>query len=62
MLKGALPEAFVQPLRLKLDPGSRTTGVALGNDTSGLAVFAAETTHLGQQAYTKESRLAPRGN
>ena len=33
ILKRALPEASAQPLRLKLDPGSRTTGMALVNDT-----------------------------
>jgi len=35
-------------LRLKLDPGSRTTGIALVNDTTGKVVFAAELTHRGQ--------------
>jgi 5-methylcytosine-specific restriction endonuclease McrA len=41
-------EPEVQPLRLKLDPGSRTTGIALVNDTTGEVVFAAELTHRGQ--------------
>jgi len=41
-------EPEVQPLRLKLDPGSRTTGIALVNDTTGKVVFAAELTHRGQ--------------
>ncbi len=36
------------PLRLKLDPGSKTTGVAIINDASGEVVFAAEITHRGQ--------------
>jgi 5-methylcytosine-specific restriction endonuclease McrA len=39
----------VQPLRLKIDPGSQTTGIALVNDASGEVVFAAELTHRGQQ-------------
>jgi 5-methylcytosine-specific restriction endonuclease McrA len=38
-----------QPLRVKIDPGSRTTGIALVNDTTGEVVFAAELTHRGQQ-------------
>lgn len=42
-------EAKLQPFRLKLDPSSRTTGLALVNDTSGQVVFAAEITHRGQQ-------------
>jgi 5-methylcytosine-specific restriction endonuclease McrA len=38
----------VQPLRVKLDPGSKTTGIALVNDTTGKAVFAAELSHRGR--------------
>ena len=49
ILKAALPEVPVQPLRLKLDPGSRTTGLALVHDASGQVVFAAEIAHRGQQ-------------
>ena len=37
----------LQPLRLKLDPGSKTTGIALVNDASGEVVFAAELAHRG---------------
>jgi 5-methylcytosine-specific restriction endonuclease McrA len=37
------------PLRLKIDPGSKTTGLALVNDATGEVVFAAELTHRGQQ-------------
>jgi 5-methylcytosine-specific restriction endonuclease McrA len=39
------------PLRLKLDPGSKTTGLALVNDITGHVVFAAEITHRGQQVH-----------
>jgi 5-methylcytosine-specific restriction endonuclease McrA len=39
----------VQSLRLKLDPGSKTTGMALVNDATGEVVFAAELVHRGQQ-------------
>ena len=35
----------VDPLRLKIDPGSKTTGIALVNDTTGEVVFAAELVH-----------------
>jgi 5-methylcytosine-specific restriction endonuclease McrA len=38
----------VEPLRVKIDPGSRTTGLALVDETSGAVVFAAELTHRGQ--------------
>jgi Restriction endonuclease len=38
----------LQPLRVKLDPGSRTTGIALLDDQSGQVLFAAELTHRGQ--------------
>ncbi|MEH2241058.1 RNA-guided endonuclease IscB [Nostoc sp.] len=37
----------VSPLRLKLDPGAKTTGIALVNDTTGEVVFAAELKHRG---------------
>jgi 5-methylcytosine-specific restriction endonuclease McrA len=39
----------VPPLRLKIDPGSRTTGLAIVDDASGEVVWAAELTHRGQQ-------------
>lgn len=49
ILKREVTESAPQPLRLKLDPGSRTTGLALVNDATGEVVFAAELTHRGQQ-------------
>ncbi len=39
----------VQALRIKLDPGSRTTGIAITNDSSGEVVFAAELMHRGHK-------------
>ena len=39
----------VQPLRIKLDPGSQTTGIAIVDDHSGQVLFAAELAHRGQQ-------------
>lgn len=38
LLKRACPEAQPEPLRLKLDPGSHTTGLALINDGTGQVV------------------------
>ena len=49
LLREPSPEVPTHPLRLKLDPGSKTTGLALVNDTCGAVVWAAELTHRGQQ-------------
>jgi 5-methylcytosine-specific restriction endonuclease McrA len=49
ILKRAIEHSMSEPLRLKLDPGSKTTGLAIVNDTTGQVVFAAEITHRGQQ-------------
>jgi len=49
ILKAAIEQPQVQPLRLKLDPGSRTTGIAIVNDESGQVLFAAELAHRSQQ-------------
>src|SRR5579885_1292706 len=35
------------PLRLKIDPGSKTTGLAIVNDATGEVVFGAELQHRG---------------
>lgn len=48
VLKTAIEEPQVQPLRVKLDPGSKTTGLAIVNDASGEVIFAAEIMHRGQ--------------
>ncbi|GCF08856.1 hypothetical protein KDI_24200 [Dictyobacter arantiisoli] len=48
ILKRVVAQPEVKPLRIKLDPGSRTTGIAIVNDASGEVVFAAELTHRGQ--------------
>lgn len=47
ILKESRPEPPVSPLRLKIDPGAKTTGIALVNDASGEVVFAAELKHRG---------------
>ncbi|MBV9228328.1 MAG: HNH endonuclease, partial [Chloroflexi bacterium] len=59
ILKKRSQDQQVQPLRLKLDPGSRTTGLAVLNDASGHVLFAAELSHRGQQI--KEGLDARRG-
>ena len=38
-----------QPFRLKIDPGSKTTGLAILNDRTGEVVWAADLQHRGQQ-------------
>jgi 5-methylcytosine-specific restriction endonuclease McrA len=47
ILKDVRPESPVQPLRLKIDPGAKHTGLALVNDSTGEVVFAAELKHRG---------------
>lgn len=37
------------PLRLKMDPGAKTTGLALVDDATGEVVWAAELTHRGAE-------------
>jgi 5-methylcytosine-specific restriction endonuclease McrA len=48
ILKSAEESPALEPLRLKIDPGSKTTGLAIVNDSSGEVVFAAELSHRGQ--------------
>src|SRR5712691_10830262 len=48
ILKTAAQNPELQPLRIKIDPGSQTTGLALVNDSSGAVLFAAELAHRGQ--------------
>lgn len=45
----AVPDVQPAPLRVKLDPGSQTTGLAVVNDASGQVVWAGELSHRGQQ-------------
>ena len=59
ILKRAVEHPVLQPLRLKLDPGSKTTGIAVVNDATGEVVFAAELSHRGQSI--KERMDARRG-
>jgi 5-methylcytosine-specific restriction endonuclease McrA len=49
ILKVEISDPAVAELRIKIDPGSKTTGIAIVNDQSGEVVFAAELSHRGQQ-------------
>jgi len=49
ILKRAVEALQVEPLRVKIDPGSRVTGLAIVNDGSSEVVWAAELTHRGEQ-------------
>ena len=51
ILRDARPDAIVQSLRRKIDPGSKTSGLALTNDTTGEVLWAAELTHRGEQVH-----------
>lgn len=57
ILHWKVDQPHVEPLRIKIDPGSKTTGLALVNDSSGEVVFAAELRHRGQEI---KQRLARR--
>ena len=48
ILKRATDHPSLEPLRVKIDPSSRTTGIAVVNDATGKVVFAAELSHRGQ--------------
>jgi len=48
ILKSVPLSPEVHPLRLKIDPGSKTTGIALVNETTGAVVFAAELLHRAE--------------
>ncbi len=47
VLKESHTDSPVTALRLKLDPGAKTTGIALVNDSTGEVVFVAELKHRG---------------
>src|SRR5947199_5168174 len=47
ILKRQVEAPAPAPLRLKVDPGAKTTGLALVNDATGDVVWAAEVTHRG---------------
>ena len=49
ILKHEVAEPQTEGLRVKIDPGSKTTGLALVNDGSGHVVFVAELKHRGHE-------------
>jgi 5-methylcytosine-specific restriction endonuclease McrA len=49
ILKAIIEQPMVAPLRLKIDPGSKTTGIAVVNEKSGEVVFAANLEHRGEE-------------
>ncbi len=49
VLKTVVEAPALEPLHLKIDPESKTTGLALVNDTIGQVVFAAELKHRGEE-------------
>ncbi len=49
ILKVCFPDPVVVELRVKIDPGSKTTGIAVLSDQSGEVVFAAELSHRGHK-------------
>ncbi len=59
ILKYPVETQEVQSLRVKIDPGSKTTGIAVVNDATGKVVFAAELTHRGHAI--RDALLSRRG-
>ena len=49
LLKVSISDPVRADLRIKLDPGSKTTGVAVIDDQSGEVVFAAKLSHRGHK-------------
>ncbi|NEP13909.1 MAG: HNH endonuclease [Symploca sp. SIO2C1] len=49
ILKQEVSKPTVEALRIKIDPGAKTTGVALVNDATGEVVWAGELQHRGFQ-------------
>ena len=49
ILKEVVPSPKTDPLRVKIDPGARATGIALVNDKTGEVVWVAELQHRGFQ-------------
>ncbi|HEV8194858.1 MAG TPA: RNA-guided endonuclease IscB [Ktedonobacterales bacterium] len=51
ILKRTVPAAQPLPLRIKVDPGSKVTGLAPVNDATGRVAWAAELTHRAQRVH-----------
>jgi 5-methylcytosine-specific restriction endonuclease McrA len=48
ILKAVVSAARLAPLRLKIDPGAKTTGLAVVHDATGQVVWAGELAHRGE--------------
>ena len=48
-----LEESIVHPHRVKIDPGSKTTGFAVLNETTNHVVWVAELEHRGEQIHSR---------
>jgi 5-methylcytosine-specific restriction endonuclease McrA len=59
ILKYPVDTQEISPLRVKIDPGSKITGIAVVNDVTGKVVFAAELSHRGQAI--RDALLSRRG-
>jgi hypothetical protein len=51
-----MEQPTLTPLRLKLDPASKTTGLALLNEQSGQVVFAAKLSQRGHSIKRKKEQ------
>jgi 5-methylcytosine-specific restriction endonuclease McrA len=61
ILKAAKPDAVVAPVRVKIDPGATTTGLAVISERTHEVLFAAELEHRGKAIRASlESRRALR--
>jgi hypothetical protein len=47
ILRAKFEKPASTPLRLKIDPGAKTTGLAITNDVTGEVIWAAQLTHRG---------------
>ncbi|MDF5722790.1 MAG: RNA-guided endonuclease IscB, partial [Rhizonema sp. PD37] len=47
ILKECCPNTVIEPLRVKIDPGSKTTGIAIINEAKSELIFACEIQHRG---------------
>ncbi len=63
ILKRDVPEATPQPLRVKIDPGSKTTGLAVVHDATGQVIWAAELFYRGERVRQRldQRRMCRRG-
>jgi len=61
ILKREVENIQIPDLKLKIDPGSKTTGIAIVNQDNGEVIFAAEVRHRGQAVKSSlDSRRAIR--